>query len=77
MADSKYTPDSQTVREPEVVLIDDDLALMLDGIVRTKMLGITRDEVAKYIIRAYLWQNDHALHNIGACPSAVKCKHGD
>lgn len=66
-----------SVREPEFIVIDDDLALALDGIVRTKMMGATRSEVAIFLLRSYMWSQDHALHNIGACPSAVRCKHCD
>jgi hypothetical protein len=66
-----------SVKEPEYILIDDDLALALDGIARTKMLGQTRSDVAMFIMRDYMWKQDGALCAIGACPSAVKCKHRD
>jgi hypothetical protein len=66
-----------SVKDSEFILIDDDLTLALDAIVRTKIFGQSRDQVAQHIIRQYLWQNDRSLHDIGACPSAIRCKHGD
>lgn len=60
----------------ELIEIPSELAFILDRIAAAEMLGSNRHEVATYILRTYLWQQDHALHNIGACP-VLKCKHGD